>query len=138
MVKETMVAEGIREDQDTRRTNTGDTSECTGVTGGTSGGGTIARAMANTSARETVVQEKVQRAKAQQQANDLKAQVHHLRRDQVQTFMLNWDKKGLASVTTTPPTTIGHPGQHAWDVMTAVLADPCNKSLHAVCEDLAA
>ena len=115
----------------------GDASACTGVTGGTLGGGTVAKAMAGTSARETVVQEQLKRAKAQQQANDLKAQVQRLRSDQVQTFMMNWDKKGLASVTTTPPASGDNIGQHAWEVMTAVLADPCNKYLSTVCEDLA-
>ena len=51
--------------------------------------------------------------------------------------MMNWDKKGLASVTTTPPASGDNIGQHAWEVMTAVLADPCNKYLSTVCEDLA-
>ena len=51
--------------------------------------------------------------------------------------MLNWDEEGLAFVTSTPPTTSGHPGQYAWAVMTDVLADPANKALHSVSEDLA-
>ena len=93
--------------------------------------------MTGSSARETVVQEQLKRAKAQQQTNDLKAQVQRLRSDQVQAFMMKWDKDGLASVTKTPPIIGDNIGQHAWEVMTAVLADPCNKYLSTVCEDLA-
>ena len=62
MVKETMRAEGIREDQDTRKTNTGDASACTGVTGGTFDGGTVTRAMANMDAKETAMHDKLKRS----------------------------------------------------------------------------
>ena len=55
---------------------------------------------------------------------------------QLQAFLANWDNAGLASVTTTPPVTIGKPGQRAWMTLSNALADPVNKHLEVVSEDL--
>jgi hypothetical protein len=57
MIRDTLAAEGIREDQDTRNTHAGGALACTGVSGGVSTTGTFAKAFAQMSARETVAQE---------------------------------------------------------------------------------
>ena len=137
MIKDTMTAEGIREDQDTRNTNTRDASACSGVTGDISGAGTAERAVANMGTKETVIEEKLKRAQTQQQTQDFKAHIECLKRDQVQAFMITSDQRGLSFVSTATPITDACPGQHAWALMSDALADPVNKHLHSVSEELA-
>ena len=89
-------------------------------------------------ARDTVVKEKVKRAKAQQEINDLKSEMERLKRDQVTAFVAKWDKEGLQSVSTTTPITDAEPELHAWTTMKDALADQNNSYLGSVAEDLSA
>ena len=59
-----------------------------------------------------------------------------MRRSQLQSFLMNWDSSGLSLVTTTPPVTIGDPGQHAWITMSNAPSDPVNKHPEMISEDM--
>ena len=134
--KEIMIAEGVRTDQDTRVTGVGGVSVCTGVTTGSTAG-TAARAMAAVDAKGIVMEEKKKRAAAQQEAFNLRTELEKMKQAQTDIFMANWDSKGLAAVTTEKLYTAGNPGKHAWVTMSKVMADPSNKNLVTISEELA-
>ena len=61
-----------------------------------------------------------------------------MKRNQLNTFISNWDTLGLSSVTNTVPITTSDAGQHAWVTMSNAFSDPnCNKNLAAILEELA-
>ena len=136
LVKEAMIAEGVRTDQDTRTTGAGGVSACTGVTTGTTAG-TAAKAMAAMDAKGIVMEEKKKRAAAQQEASNLRTEIEQMKRAHTDAFMKNWNSKGLASVTTDKPCTSSDPERHAWVTMSKAMSDPSNKHLETISEELA-
>ena len=55
---------------------------------------------------------------------------------QLQIFMMNWENKGLSSVTSIPPVPLGDPGQHAWKTMSDALNNQEDQLLAMVSEQL--
>ena len=70
MVKEVMAAEGVTADGENKTTRLDAASVCTGVTNASTTG-TVAKAMAELNAKETVMEEKKKRAAAQQTTSTL-------------------------------------------------------------------
>ena len=135
MAREAMAAKGISPGQGNNTTSIGGVSAYSSVTIGITVG-IVAEAMTAMNSKKMVTAEKKKRAAAQQEAFASHTQVKQIRRSQLQSFLANWDSAGFASVTTTPPVTIGNPGQHAWVTTSSALSDPMNKYLEIVSEDM--
>ena len=135
MVKEVMAAEGITADEENKTTRMDAASVCTGVTNASTTG-TVAKAMAEMNAKETVMEEKKKRATAQQAVSTLHSQMEEMKQMQLQIFMSNWKNNGLSSVTTTCPATTGDLGHHAWKTMSDALHNQDNRFLLMVSKQL--
>ena len=136
MIKEVMTAEGVTADEENNTTRMDAASVCTGVTNASTTE-TVAIAMAEMNAKETVMEEKKKRAAAKQAALTLHSQMEEMKQMQLQIFMSNWKNNGLSSVTTTRPAMTGDLGHHAWKTMSDALDNQDNQFLLMVSGQLA-